>query len=182
MRKFLWALGATLASTALSGCHTKPTIEVVDARVTGRTAEAVLVEFDLDATNPNDFDLPMHEASYSLSVDGRQVFHGARSAEATLGRGSTQRIVLPVPVPAAGASGERRYLLTGSIQYVTPSELADVFFDARLIRPSVGFSDRGVLDLGPTLSPAPVAPSAAPEQPPSPATPPGQMQEMTPIR
>jgi len=59
---------------------------------------------------------------------------------------------LPVAIPADAGderlTGERPYRLRGSLVYLTPGELADVLFDARLYRPTVSFADGGVIDFG----------------------------------
>ena len=139
---------------AAVGCgHTPPTFEVVGARLAERTDDGVVLEFDLDATNTNQDELPLEVASYSLSIDGKRVFTGRRSPEATLHRFGTQRITLPAAIPLeapadadALTTGLHRYRLEGSITYLAPGVLADVLFDARVYRPSTRFSDQGQID------------------------------------
>lgn len=166
MKRLIHWLSATLlAACPLSGCHTAPTIEVADARVTDRTPEALLLEFDLAAANPNEFDLPVQDVRYTLALDGRPVFRGVRAGQATIARERGHRIVIPAVVPLESApAGQARYTLTGEVQYLTPSELADVLYDARLRRPAVSFSERGVLDFG-TSSLEPDAEGAAASEP-----------------
>ncbi len=139
---------------AVVGCgHTPPTFEVVGARLAERTDDGVVLHFDLDATNTNQDELPLEVANYSLSIDGKRVFTGRRSPEATLRRFGTQRITLPAAIPLedpaegdALTTGLHRYRLEGSITYLAPGVLADVLFDARVYRPSTRFRDQGQID------------------------------------
>lgn len=130
---------------------------VTSANIRNRTAEAAVVEFVIETTNPNDIELPMRDVVYTLNVNGRRVFSGRRDAQATMPRGGTQQIIIPavVPMVAADGSGGKAglepglytYRLTGRIYYSLPSQLADVLFDAKLSRPSVGISDKGEINL-----------------------------------
>lgn len=143
-------LSAMLA--LLGGCgftHTPPSFEVVGARLAERTPEGIVLEFDLDATNTNGVELPLRQARYTLSLDGRTVFTGTRSPEATLRRFGTQRLTLPASIPLADApetTGMHEYRLDATVSYLTPGVLADLLFDSRVYRPSVSFSDRGQID------------------------------------
>lgn len=131
---------------------------IADARVTDRTAEGVALAFTLDAANTNQDPLPLRETVYSLEVDGKSVYRGFRSAEATLRSEGTQQIVLPAGVPLAmlPAGGVVRYRLTGSVEYIVPGAFAEVLFDTGVSRPDAWFSQEGTIDL-----------SAAPSKPPS---------------
>lgn len=136
----------------LGGCsgRASPGAVVVDAQLREKTAEAAVVEFVIETTNPNDIELPMRDVVYSLSVDGHRVFTGRRDAQATMPRGGTQRITIPAVVPMGEGGvmpGVYRYTLKGRVFYSLPSQLADVLFDAKLSRPSVGISDEGEIDL-----------------------------------
>mgnify|MGYP001272880491 CR=1 FL=1 len=139
---------------ALVGCSgaRAPSLSVSEVYVVERTSEGVAVEFVLDAENPNTVELPLRQVFYSLSVDGRRVFSGERSAEATLRRDGSQQIRLPAVVPLgtgeATLRGARPYRLHGTLRYVTPGAFAEAMFEAGLNRPSVSFSDSGTIDFG----------------------------------
>lgn len=123
---------------------------ITGASLTDRSAEAAVVEFTLEASNPNDFELPMREITYSLSVDGSRVFKGERAAVATIPRNGTQTVSFPVVVPMGEGGvqpGLHPYTLSARIRYSLPSQLADVLFDAKISRPSVSVKDRGEIDL-----------------------------------
>lgn len=148
----LIALLSVLA--CLGGCsrYASPKLSVADATVTDRTADGVTIEFIVDAVNTNEVGLPLKTIEYALSLDGKQVFTGERAPEATLRRFGSQQIRLPVAIPTpedpAAFEGEKPYKLRGRLVYLTPGELADVLFDARLYRPSTSFTDGGVIDFG----------------------------------
>jgi len=150
------ALGLTLAlgPAALSGCtrYAAPTLRTAGVSVADETAEGLVLAFSLDASNPNDVPLPLRDVHYSLWLEGQEVFTGVRSAQATLSRKGTGRIVLPAVVaiqPGRPApSGVVRYRLAGSLVYQTPGEIAQILFDTGVRRPTAQFADAGELDLG----------------------------------
>ncbi len=141
----------TLALVGCSGARA-PSLSVSEVNVVERTSEGVAIEFVLDAENPNQVELPLRQVFYSLTVDGRRVFAGERSAEATLRRDGTQQIRLPAVVPLRTGEGALRgahpYRLHGTMRYVTPGAFAEAMFEAGLNRPSVSFSDSGTIDFG----------------------------------
>ena len=145
--------GAVLAGVALlGGCSgtASPAMSVTDASIRERTDEAAVVEFVVEASNPNDIELPMRAVVYTLSVDGRRVFSGRRDAQATMPGEGTQTIRSPAVVPCGEdgvTPGVYRYTLRGRVYYSLPSQLADVLFDSNVSRPSVGIGDEGEIDL-----------------------------------
>ena len=154
---FVLGLVGVLLVTMLSGCsgRAQPGAVVTSANIRNRTADAAVVEFVIETTNPNDIELPMRDVVYTLNVNGKRVFSGRRDAQATMPRGGTQQIIIPAVVPMRGGEdgktglepGVYTYRLSGRIYYSLPSQLADVLFDAKLSRPSVGISDKGEINL-----------------------------------
>lgn len=154
---------AALASAAalLVGCRgfAPPVVRVVDARVVEQTDRGIAVDFVLEGTNRNSEEIPLQIVRYSLAIDGDRVFTGERMAEATLRRFGTQTFVLPVAAtwddlpsegrPVADAPRTRRYRLAGTLQYIAPGALAEVFFDTGVRRPSVRFAAEGELVVSP---------------------------------
>lgn len=153
----LAAAALSVLGVVLGGCSNRaaPGAVVTAFEVTSRSAEAAVVEFDIEMANPNDIELPMRDVVYTLSLDGERVFSGRRDAQATMPREGTQWITIPAVVPmqlgpddeTGVAPGVYRYRLTGRVYYSLPSQLADVLFDAKLSRPSVGIVDEGEIDL-----------------------------------
>lgn len=143
-----------LAAALFTGCsrYKHPGLSVAEVKMTEETASGYVLEFVLDTRNDNPEPLPLREVRYSLTLEGREVFSGVRSAQATLRRFGTQRISLPAAVPlepgATPPRGVVRYGLDGELSYVTPGQIARILFDTRVRRPRVGFHERGELDLG----------------------------------
>jgi len=140
--------GAMLAAGAGCSLAEPPTFSLVEAAVTERSDEGVVVTFVLEGRNPNPDPLPLREVSYSVALDGSTVFSGRRSAGATLPRYGSQRIELPAaarldePGVAALEQGAR-FAIDARLRYLAPGLLSEVLFDAGLRRPSVNISERG---------------------------------------
>lgn len=145
-----------MALAALLGCSTSapPTIRVTDARIVEQTSEGVSMIFVLEGTNTNTEEITLQRVLYSLSIEGQRVFSGERMAESTLRRLGAQTFILPVsarwediPGPARAEGDERilGYELRGSLQYIAPGALAEVFFDTGMRRPTLRFSIPGEL-------------------------------------
>ncbi|MCA9271879.1 MAG: LEA type 2 family protein [Phycisphaerales bacterium] len=142
-----------LLTLIASGCssYDAPKIDVVGARISQETAEGVVIDFTLDATNTNEVDLPFERVRYALKLNGQRVFSGTRSAEATVRRLGTQQFTLPAAIDLAEfemPEGNVEYELAGSVVYVTPGEIAQLLFDAGVRKPRSSFRQMGVLDFG----------------------------------
>jgi LEA14-like dessication related protein len=151
----------TLACTvlALAGCENRqpPQITLGEASVTQVTSEAVAFDVPVDMINPNLKELELQEFRYTVSVDGRQVFQGRRSAEASLPAEGGKRVRIPGvvrfdqmnwPVPPQGSPPEQAsYRVSGTLTYIVPGALAEILFDTGVRRPRAGFSGEGVLAL-----------------------------------
>ncbi|MFG0284836.1 MAG: LEA type 2 family protein [Phycisphaerales bacterium JB039] len=138
------------AAAGLCGCHAAPRLDVQRVRLTDETPAGYALEFDLEATNTNEFELPLLTINYDLFLDGERVFEGRRSGEATLRREGAQTLTLPAAIPLAegetAPSGVVDYRLRGTMRYLTPGALARSLFDARLSRPKVIFDHRGQIE------------------------------------
>ena len=140
-----------VALGVLGGCSTysAPGLRVSQVRVAERTEAGVVLDFALEATNRNEVELPLREVRYSVSLDGKEVFRGVRSPEASLRRLGTQTIHVPAVVPAADAGARTaRYVLAGELGYITPGQFAQVLFDIKVRRPNVAFREEGDVELG----------------------------------
>src|SRR5690606_26748915 len=136
------------AAALCGGCSSfqAPGLEIATVTAAQETEQGMVLSLGLNATNENEVALPLKTARYPLELNGEQVFSGQRSAEATLRRKGTQRILLPAAFSweAAGQTrpkGEVSYRLRGEMSYVTPGELAELLFDTGVRRPSVRFSE-----------------------------------------
>lgn len=148
----------TLATLALAGAalvlpacgYDSPKVSLASARASERTDEGAAMVFTLSAENSNDVPLPLRDVEYSVELNGQRVFTGTRSAEATLRREGTQSFRLPAVVNLAQTPislGPARFRIVGTMQYVTPGQLAEVLFDSGVRVPSVEFSGEGEVDL-----------------------------------
>lgn len=144
-----------MVAAVVGGCagSAAPKVSIADAQVAERTAEGVAMQFTLNAENSNDVGLPLRTVRYTLELDGRQVFSGTRSAEATLRRQGTQQIVLPAVMaagqdPIAKMTGRVPYRISGTMTYVAPGQIAEILFDSGVRVPSTDFSGTGEIDLG----------------------------------
>ncbi len=145
---------AGLVAALLGGCATSaPTFEVIDVAMTEQSADAVVLTFVVRGENRGKEQLPLRDVNYSLEIEGRQVFSGRRSAEATLPRFGTREIVLPVSVRtgagqplASPPTGTVPYSLSGSVFYEVPGAISEALFDAKLRRPRAGFREDGRMD------------------------------------
>ncbi len=133
------------------GCSSapRPTFTVVRAAVTESTPDGVAVRIELAARNDHDDALPLKRVSYRLFVDGREVFRGTRSPEATLRRFGTQTVTIPAVIPAGAAEGVSirglPFRVEGSMTYVTTDKFSEILFDAGIREPSAVFSGSGVI-------------------------------------
>lgn len=154
MRAILLSVLAAVACLS-TGCirqASPPMLTVTDARVIDRTQEVAVVQFDIEAENTNDIALPLRELRYELVVEGDTIFSGSRSPEATVRRFGSQSISVPVVIPLdelpeTSVNGGVPYRLRGRVTYIIPGALAELLFDTNVRRPTVGFEDRGTLDL-----------------------------------
>lgn len=147
-------LGTVAAVCGGCSWYHAPDLDVVTVQRAQETEEGMVLSFGLDATNENEVALPLKMVRYSLELEGRRVFSGRRSAEATLRRKGTQRIFLPAAVDwekvgGTPPAGDVPYRLSGELSYVTPGQLAEILFDTGVRRPSVHFSEAGVIAFSP---------------------------------
>lgn len=161
-----------VCAAALGACSgaQSPHFEVRDVAVTEQTDQGVVVTFRIAAENRNAEPLPLRNVRYGLSLDGKRVFEGERSAETTLRRYGTQEFLLPVAFPvgegtdiAATPIGQMPYSFDATVEYVLPGTIAEALFDTGLRIPTASFGERGQLDFtGQPPAAAPADPVAAP--------------------
>lgn len=143
----------------LTGCSSSkpPTFKVTGVQLREQNERASEFLFQIEAANPNGREVPLFEANYTLSIEGREVFRAIRTPETTLRRYGVQRFALPVVIPAEDmpSSLQIPYNLNGTITYLMPGALAEILFDREIRRPKATISDSGTLDLTTALSPTP---------------------------
>ena len=139
-------LAALAAAAVLAGCSSTPApeISVLGVAPSDRTPDGVLMMVRLEARSTAEDALPLREVAYRVRLDGREVFRGSRSPEATIRRFGTQTLLLPVVFPAqAGPAPSGAYEVEGTLRYAEPGTIAEVLLDLGVRTPSVSFRRSG---------------------------------------
>jgi len=151
-----WIVAASLlVAAALTGCSgvKAPRVELRDVSIGEVSDEGFVLDFALDLNNPNTETLDLYEFEYVVTVNGRRLYTGRRSAQAALSPGGGQTVAVPAVVTFGDLGVDHvpdslDYALNGSLWYVTPDELAQILFDSGVNRPNVGFTFTGRLTFG----------------------------------
>lgn len=135
-------------SGALGGCSSfkAPTLEAVGVTPAPAANGGQVITVRMKATNPNREPMPLEEAYYALSLDGRTVFNGRRSPQVTLPPYGEREFDLPTVVPGEALGDAETFDVRGNVTYRTPGELAETMFDSGLRRPSERFSMSGPVE------------------------------------
>jgi len=144
-------LALLLTATLGFGCRSAPPPEISldGAALLESTDSAQRYDLTLIITNPNPDELPLREATYSVTADGQVIFTTRASAQATVPPLQSSTVRLPIVVPSG--VGDRRLAVSGSLQYLAPGALAEALFDTGFRKPERPFSF--VIDLAPHASP-----------------------------
>lgn len=145
-------LGAgAIASMLLGGCSKAlpPTFSAVGVREVESSNDRSVIEFMIEATNPNSEPIPLRQIHYTVELDGVEVFVGVRSPETTLHTYSSYVFKLPavLPLGALSGTGEVGYSLMGTAQYIPPGRLSEVLFDAEVKVPEAAIDLSGTINL-----------------------------------
>lgn len=135
-----------LAALPLAACSSTsdPKVRLIGVELREKTSEGVVLAITLEADNETDQALPLRDINYSVYLNGERVFTGERSAEATIKRFGSQRVILPAAFVPKGALEERMACrVEGDLTYLVPGALAEALFDADVVRPSVSFDVEG---------------------------------------
>ncbi|MBL8999726.1 MAG: LEA type 2 family protein [Phycisphaerae bacterium] len=142
---------AVLVAGGLWGCTSTqpPTISVLEARVADRTEQGVVIEFLIEADNPNDAALPLRKVDYTVSIAGDRVFAGTRSPEATIRRFGRQRFTFPASFAAGPGviAGEVEYEVSGEVKYVVAGAITQTLLDEEYSELSAPFQGSGRLKI-----------------------------------
>lgn len=135
-------LGACAAIAA--ACSSQPAPKALAQSVTVRQAGAsgTVLDLSLTAANFGGDPLPLAAVHYRVYVDGREVFEGSRSAEATLSRFGERTITLPAVTTATVGA---QWRAEGTIEYVPSGAFARALSELGLARRSVRFEGEGTV-------------------------------------
>ncbi len=96
-----FAVLAVALLSVLSGCATlenqfkQPEVSLGDARITSMSLQDAQLAFDVDVKNPNSIGLSLKGLTYTLQVQGKQLFSGTHSDRFEINGNSTSRVTLP---------------------------------------------------------------------------------------
>lgn len=135
----------------LGGCMTlqDPRVTVRSASEAERTDEAIVLDVAVEIENPNAEPLDLREVEYLLSLDGKAVFRARRAGGAAVSPHGTRTLTIPAVIPLAAVEREdadgpaATWRLQGTILYLPPGEIREIFFDAGLYRPRTGLRGEG---------------------------------------
>jgi hypothetical protein len=135
-----------LMTGLMAGCWSTPapTLDVARVRAGDRTGDGSLIEIEVQASSTAEEALPLTEIEYVLTLDGREVFRGVRSPEATIRRFGVQRLTLPAVVPG-GVAVAGAYSVRGTLTYIEPGTITEVLFDLGVRTPTVDFAGSGTV-------------------------------------
>jgi len=143
---------ALSACALLGGCTNTlvPTFTAVGVREVVNEGDRSVIEFSIEATNPNKEPIPLKRVYYTVEINGVEVFSGMRSTETTLHTYSSHVFVLPAVVPGDTLKGVGKvsYSLTGVAQYIPPGRLSEVLFDAEMKVPEAVINLSGTINTG----------------------------------
>lgn len=148
----LASLAAVGTSLFLGGCHQAmpPSFTAVGVHEVEHTQDRSVIEFVVEATNPNKEPIPLKQIIYRVEIDGVEVFAGVRSPQTTLHTYSSHEFKLPAVIPSSAFAGlgEVSYQLLGTAQYIPPGRLSEVLFDAEMKVPEAMIDLSGTINLG----------------------------------
>lgn len=129
---------------AIAGCTgSAPKVESVGVTRAAPQSGAEALEFTLNLRSDNADGVPLRTVDYTLDIDGRRVFSGVRSAEATVPAKGAQSVRLPAAFEGVELRPGTRYRLSGSYTYVLPGAFAEALFDSGVRVPSASFAAEG---------------------------------------
>ncbi len=148
----------TLAASLLQGCASvQPQARVVGAAITRTTDAGAQVLFTVEAKAPDSRkEIRLARVRCDFTVEGKPVYTGVRSAEATIAPTGVATIEIPVAfawsdVGLTAAPRTQRslaYTLSARVQYVPPDVLGRALFTTGLRTPTIAVVDAGSLVVG----------------------------------
>lgn len=148
------AIGGLGMLLCLGGCNkaVAPTFKAVGVREVQQDGDRSVIEFLIEATNPNRDPLPLRQVHYTVRLDDQDVFSGVRSPETTLHTYSSHVFELPAVLELGSFSGTGivNYTIVGTVQYIPPGQLSEVLFDAEIKVPEAVLNLSGTINTGDT--------------------------------
>jgi hypothetical protein len=155
MQRTSWiAAISCLAALLPMGCsaYRSPAATIASAHVQERGEEAMAVHFAIELTNSNQVSIELVQFKYDVEIDGRKVYSGVRAAQATLAANGQRRMIIPAVLrfdrlgwSPQSFPPQAEYEISGTLQYITPGEIAQILFDTGVRKPKAGFTSSGQL-------------------------------------
>jgi LEA14-like dessication related protein len=140
----------SIALVGMTGCNksSAPTFSAVGVRQLEDDGNRTIIQFSIEAKNPNKEPIPLKQISYRVEMNGTEVFRGVRSPETTLHTFSSHVFYLPavLPIDSLNTSNEVEYRLIGAAQYIPPGRLSEVLFDAKVKVPEAPINIIGTIN------------------------------------
>lgn len=161
------ALAAALLaiSMTLGGCFSTPTpdLRIVGAQVVERTDAGAVIDMTIEGANRTAKDMKLRSIRYWMSLDGKRVFEGERTPQATFPALGVQSFSVPIAAPiTALPTGEKAaYKFSATLMYLIPGPLAEAMYDLNVRKPTVSITASGQIDLHVQSAPASATPSTS---------------------
>lgn len=140
-----------LVCALLSACTfvKSPEVEHLGVREISLEEGRAVYGFRFRATNPNRDPIPLGEVTYTLTMNGEEVFSGVRSPQATLDAYGDREFEVPAVIDrtVVALEGIVDYRINGELTYIPPGRFAKELFRTRVSVPSVSFSEVGRVDV-----------------------------------
>lgn len=124
-----------------------PKVRHIGARTVELDQDRAVIALELEATNPNEEQLPLTQIKYRVFIGDEQVFAAVRSPELTLDTYTTRTFEVPCVLDRSRLSGGTiGYTFTGELIYKPPGRFASELYRSRVHVPTVEFTFAGSLD------------------------------------
>jgi len=123
----------------------EPVVTVQSVELLDQSPEASRYMVHLTLENPNDYELPLTIADYTVTVSGAQ-YKGDTVPNRTLPASRSIDVKLPAVVAGSGGGS---YQVSGSIEMTPPHEIRQLYYDIGVPRPRVPFAGQGPIGAAP---------------------------------
>jgi len=153
------ALGAM--SMMIGGCFTAPTpdLRIVSAKIVERTDAGAVIDVTIEGANRTAKDMKLRSIRYRMSLDGKRVFEGERTPQATFPALGVQSFSVPIAtsITALPTGENAAYTFGATLMYLVPGPLAEAMYDLNVRKPTVKMTATGHLDLRSDVESAPAS-------------------------
>ncbi|MBI1370235.1 MAG: hypothetical protein GC162_16495 [Planctomycetes bacterium] len=155
---------AVLAAMTLTGCGPikmprmpvpvqDPTTDIASVNLVDASEKAGKYDITITLVNPNNFELPMTFATYSLTV-GERTYEGSAIPNTTLPALSQIQFTVPAVLEGPAAAGQN-FTAEGTITLNPPGQIRQLIYELGIPMPTAHFDGQGTVQstLTPTAKP-----------------------------